>query len=240
MTNQIEDKPKNYFEILNAIDVSDKVEEKGNLSYLSWAWAWAELKKRHPTAKKQLFKNDKGWIYHTDGQTCWVEVSVTIEGVEECECLPIMDFKNKSIPLASVKSTDANTAIQRAYTKAIARHGLGLYIYAGEDLPEGKEKLEDKEQPKPKKNAFGLSPEGELANGDDMKQMFEEKAAKDFAQIKKELEGCETLTDLANVWKKWTKEINSFKKWDKSRYELLEECKNTMKDEFDDGLLTQY
>jgi len=137
----------NYFEELNSINVSDNVEKKNGLSYLSWAWAWTELKKRYPNAKKNVIKNDSGWLYHTDGKTCWVEVSVTINDIidesdkifntiEEVEYLPIMDYKNQAIPLANVKSTDVNTSIQRAITKAIARHGLGLYIYAGEDLPE--------------------------------------------------------------------------------------------------------
>ena len=77
-----------------------------------------------------------GAIHHTDGRTCWVETSVTIEGVTHTEYLPIMDSKNESIPADIVSSMDMNKAIQRSLTKAVARHGLGLYIYAGEDLPE--------------------------------------------------------------------------------------------------------
>lgn len=127
---------KNYFEILNAIDVSDKTESKNGLTYLSWAWAWGELKKRHPDATYKVYENAQEWNYFTDGRTCWVKVSVTVNGIEHIEQLPVMDFKNKSIPLERVTSFDVNKAIQRALTKAIARHGLGLYIYAGEDLPE--------------------------------------------------------------------------------------------------------
>lgn len=127
---------KNYFEILNGIDVSDKVEKKGGLSYLSWAWAWGELKKKHPEATYTIYENENGWNYHTDGSTAWVKTGVTVNGIEHIEYLPVMDFKNKSIPLGNVTSTDVNKTIQRSLTKAIARHGLGLYIYAGEDLPD--------------------------------------------------------------------------------------------------------
>ena len=124
------------FNTLNVINVKDHIEKKNGLSYLSWVWAWSEVKKRYPDASMYVYKNADGWIYHTDGRTCWVEVGVTIEGLECKEYLPVMDFKNKSIPLNAVTSYDVNKAIQRAATKAIARHGLGLYIYAGEDLPD--------------------------------------------------------------------------------------------------------
>lgn len=126
----------NYFEELNKIDVSEKIEKKNNLSYLSWAWAWGELKKRHPTASYTVYENADGWNYFTDGRTAWVKTGVTVDGLEHIEYLPVMDFRNKSIPLEQVTSFDVNKTIQRSLTKAVARHGLGLYIYAGEDLPE--------------------------------------------------------------------------------------------------------
>jgi hypothetical protein len=127
---------KNYFEELYGIDVNEKTEKKGNLTYLSWAWAWAEIKKKHPDANYTIYENKDGWNYHTDGKTAWVKTGVTVAGIEHIEYLPVMDFKNKSIPLSAVTSFDVNKTIQRALTKACARHGLGLYIYAGEDLPE--------------------------------------------------------------------------------------------------------
>jgi hypothetical protein len=131
----------NYFKELYAIDVSQKLEKKGGLSYLSWAWAWAELKKIHPDANYKVYENVDGFNYHTDGKTCWVKTSVTVKDVEHIEYLPVMDFKNKSIPLASVTSFDVNKTIQRSLTKAIGRHGLGLSVYAGEDLPEDHETI---------------------------------------------------------------------------------------------------
>lgn len=131
------DSKSNYFVELNSVNVSDKTEKKNGLTYLSWAWAWAEVKKRFPDAVYTVYENADGWCYHTDGKTCWVKTGVTVNGIEHIEYLPVMDFRNASIPAAKVTSFDVNKAIQRSLTKAVARHGLGLYIYAGEDLPEG-------------------------------------------------------------------------------------------------------
>ena len=126
----------NYFTELYGVNVNGHTEKKNNLTYLSWAWAWGEIKKRHPDATYTVYENADGWNYHTDGRTCWVKTGVTVNGIEHIEYLPVMDYKNKSIPVENVTSFDVNKAIQRSLTKACARHGLGLYIYAGEDLPE--------------------------------------------------------------------------------------------------------
>ena len=126
----------NAFETLNAINVNGKTEKKNGLTYLSWAWAWQEVKKAYPKATYTIYENADGWNYHTDGRTAWVKTGVTIDEIEHIEYLPVMDFRNNSIPLDKVTSFDVNKAIQRSLTKACARHGLGLYIYAGEDLPE--------------------------------------------------------------------------------------------------------
>lgn len=128
------------FEILNKVDVSRWVEKKNGLSYVSWANAWCEVKKRFPQAVYTIYERvhpEFGPInYFSDGHTCWVKTGVTIEGIEHIEELPVMDYKNRSILAENVTSFDVNKAIQRSLTKALARHGLGLYIYAGEDLPE--------------------------------------------------------------------------------------------------------
>lgn len=123
------------FETLNKINVNEHTEKKGRLTYLSWAWAWQVTKENFPDAQYTIYENQNGWNYFTDGKTCWVKTGVTINGLEHIEYLPVMDYKNQSIPYDSVTSMAVNTAIQRSLTKAIARHGLGLYIYAGEDLP---------------------------------------------------------------------------------------------------------
>lgn len=128
---------KNYFQTLNEINVNGKTEKKNGLTYLSWAWAWGEVKKLHPDATYTIYENEQGWNYHTDGRTAWVKTGVTVNGIEHIEYLPVMDHRNRSIALENINSFDVNKTIQRSLTKAVARHGLGLYIYAGEDLPEG-------------------------------------------------------------------------------------------------------
>lgn len=130
---------ESIFARLNDVNVNGHTEEKNGLTYLSWAWAWAEVKKLYPAATYTIYERETEFgpvNYFTDGKTCWVKTGVTIEGLEHIEDLPVMDFKNRSILLDNVTSMDVNKAIQRSLTKACARHGLGLYIYAGEDLPE--------------------------------------------------------------------------------------------------------
>lgn len=127
---------KSVFEDLNAIDCSEHIEKKNGLTYLSWAWAWQILKKHYPASTYTIYEDAMGRNFHTDGRTCWVKTGVCVEGIEHIEYLPVMDFRNASILLDKVTSFDVNKAIQRSLTKAVARHGLGLYIYAGEDLPD--------------------------------------------------------------------------------------------------------
>lgn len=153
------------FDVLNAVNVSDKTEKKNGLTYLSWPLAWGEFKKRYPDSYYTVYENPQGYNYFTDGRTCWVKTGVTLvdgdKSLELVEYLPVMDYKNKSISANAVTSYDVNKSIQRSLTKAIARHGLGLYIYAGEDLPEDEQpatKSKDKPQGKAGK-AKELRPE---------------------------------------------------------------------------------
>lgn len=143
------------FSTLNAINCNEHTEKKGNLTYLSWAWAWQIVKAHYPDASYTIYESPDGWNYFTDGRTCWVKTGVTIQGLEHIENLPVMDAKNQSIPLEAVRSTDVNKAIQRSLTKACARHGLGLYIYAGEDLPDSVDKpVAQPSQPTPQPPTF--------------------------------------------------------------------------------------
>lgn len=125
---------KNYFLELYEEDVSAYVEKKNGLNYVSWAYAWHGIKEKHPNAFYTIYENNDGWFYFTDGRTCWVKTGVTVDGLEHIEYLPVMDYRNKAIPLERVTSFDVNTAIQRSLTKACARHGYGLKVYAGEDV----------------------------------------------------------------------------------------------------------
>ncbi len=161
---------KNRFLMLSTIDCKDHIEiikQKNKdgtikeLSYLSWAWAWMEFKKIFPKSYYTVYENPEGNIYYTDGKTCWVKTGVTLVDddpddpfeQELIERLYIMDYKNDSIPLERVTSKDVNTTIQRSITKAIARHGLGTYIYAGEDIPMETDEMKEKRLEEEKKKA---------------------------------------------------------------------------------------
>ncbi len=142
---------KNYFEELNAIDLKEKIKQKNGLTYLSWSSAWGAIKKIHPDATfevREMIIDDRGnkRFWFDDGRTGWVEVSVTINGIEITESLAIMDFRNKAIPADTITSVDANKAMKRCLVKACALHGLGLYIYEGEDLPEEVSDIIDKQK----------------------------------------------------------------------------------------------
>lgn len=130
-------KKASVFDTLVSINCNEQAEKKNGLTYLSWAWAWRKVKENFPDATYTIYENENGRPYFDDGRTCWVKTGVTIEGLEHIEYLPILDAgAHNSLPLNRVTSWDMNKAIQRSLTKACARHGLGLYIYAGEDLPD--------------------------------------------------------------------------------------------------------
>ena len=146
-----------HFEILNAIDVNDKTEKKSNgsveLTYLSWAWAWQELKKKFPEATYEIEKFENNLPYVYDEQTGYmVFTKVTIENITHEMWLPVMDGANKAMKsqpytyktkfgektVEAATMFDINKTIMRCLTKNLAMFGLGIYIYAGEDLPEDK------------------------------------------------------------------------------------------------------
>ena len=121
------------------INVNEHTEKKNGLTYLSWAWAWAEVLKHDPEATWEAveFPSADGTLspcMYVGNQTAMVKTSVTIKGKTRTCLLPVMDHRNKAIPQPDAFAI--NTAIMRCMTKAISMHGLGLYIYAGEDLPE--------------------------------------------------------------------------------------------------------
>jgi hypothetical protein len=126
---------KNAADLLK-VNVNDHTEKKNNLTYLSWAWAWAEVLKadHQATFKVEMFQESP---LMPVGDTFMVWVTVTIFGKPVTCMLPVLDYRNKCIPAPT--AFDVNTSIMRCLTKAIAMHGLGLYIYAGEDLPEADE-----------------------------------------------------------------------------------------------------
>jgi hypothetical protein len=179
-----EEKKLNYFEQLNNINVQDKIEKKNGLSYLSWAWAWQEIKKRHPSIKYEVVKNESGLPFFKSEEGYMVYTKVTIDDIIHEMWLPVMDGANKAMKsdpytykvqkkewstkynkyirskdskgnylfeekqVEAATMFDINTAIMRCLVKNVAMHGLGLYIYAGEDIPsaEKDDTLEEERQ----------------------------------------------------------------------------------------------
>lgn len=121
-----------HLELLSK-NVNEHIEKKGNLAYLSWSWAWSEALKADEKAYFEV-KMFGDLPYCSIGQTCMVWVTVTLFGKPLMCQLPVMDNRNKAI--ANPDAFAVNTAIMRCLAKAVALHGLGLYVYAGEDLPE--------------------------------------------------------------------------------------------------------
>jgi len=146
--------PNMKFAELRKINVTEKVEKKNGLSYLSWAWAVDTLLQHDPMATWE-YKPHQMW-----GDTVMVFCEVNAFGVSRTAQLPVMDHRNKAI--SEPDAFQVNTAMQRCLAKAISLHGIGLYIYAGEDLPE-----EAKEDP-----TDHLKIVSEAENMEDLKQAF--------------------------------------------------------------------
>lgn len=124
---------ENYFTKLQKVEC--EVEKKNGLNYISWSDGWAELKKIHPEATYRKVKNGETYLFRS--WTWWsVECEVTVWEITHCSDLAITDFKNQEIKYESIKSTDIQNTLQRAFAKAIAMHWIGLYVYRGEDFPE--------------------------------------------------------------------------------------------------------
>lgn len=146
-------KKQNVFEALSSINVNEKTEKKDNLTYLSWAWAWQEFQKVCPDATYKILKNENGLPYFGDESGAMVYTQVTVNDITHEMWLPVMDGKNKAMKtkpytyqtkfgektVQAYDMFDVNKAIMRCLTKNLAMFGLGIYIYAGEDLPDGYE-----------------------------------------------------------------------------------------------------
>ena len=123
----------NYFATLNAINVNEHIEKKGGFSYLSWPFAVAQLRLADPTATWEV-RRFNGLPFLATEAGVFVEVAVTVQGITLSQIHPVLDGRNR--PLLAPTAFDINSSLMRCLVKAIALHGLGLYIYAGEDLPQ--------------------------------------------------------------------------------------------------------
>jgi len=174
---------------LSSFDVSEEVKKKGKFDYLSWTWAWAYVKQHYPhaTFEKHIFRDNQDnplpFMRDVKGHT-YVAVTVTIEGIAHTEIHYVMDHKNQSV--AHPDGSQVNKALQRCLVKAIAFHGLGINVYAGEDLPLSESESDAGEQ-------------------DDAKEII----ISTFAAAK-------TVDEIDNVWKANASVINSLSKQRKS------------------------
>ena len=194
------------WETLSKIDVSDHTEEKNGLTYLSWAWAWGIVKKHYPKATftKNLYSsanNDCTLPYMIDpAGYAFVSVTVDVGGESQTEVLPVLNHANKAV--SQPDSFQVNTALQRCLTKCLAFHGLGHYIYAGEDLPEGVEqKVTIESSNGEKKDVEGLSLVAEVFN------TF--------------IPECKTVEELRGFWGINKQAIDILKKGDKPLFDTV-------------------
>ena len=184
------------------INVNDHTEKKNGLTYLSWAWAWAEVLKADPKANFKVEMFD-GTPLMSVGNSFMVWVTVTMFDKPMTCMLPVLDFRNKPIPTPN--SFDVNTSIMRCLVKAIAMHGLGLYIYAGEDLPETDETRGEVKEVTPvaKMKHVAVQP-AEWDNSDASRNAFAEMMIK-FTST------CSTVAELSSYWASNKLQLDSLK-----------------------------
>ena len=208
---------KSVFENLFEVNVNDHVEKKKDLSYLSWPYAWAEVKKRYPKANYKIHQfGEKQLPYVFDeGIGFMVFTSVTIEDVTHSMWLPVMDSSNKAqkkegytydtrfkkdISVEPATMFDINKAIMRCLVKNLAMFGLGLYIYSGEDLPEVEvEKINAKDAMILKNVVMGLDNADKLYSA--LLQKYNVKSFKELTQ-KQRTDILEGLAEMSNQKKK--------------------------------------
>lgn len=204
----------NVFNELNKVNVNEHVEKKitgkTSLSYLSWTYAWAEVKKRYPNATYEVVKFENGLPYSYDPETGYmVYTKVTIDGITHEMWLPVLDSHNdamlakpyevktkyNSYTVAKCTMFDVNKTIMRCLTKNLAMFGLGLYIYSGEDLPEGESSTDKADDPELVKQITVLESwinDGDVLTGEALRKAKWYIEQKDLDGIKRTIEWCRT------------------------------------------------
>jgi len=200
------------------INVNEHIEKKNGLSYLSWAWAWAEVIRLDPDASYEVHMFD-GKPYQDVNGTGMVWVTVEMFKRRRSCWLPVMDFRNK--PIMNPDAFQVNSALMRCLVKTIAMHGLAMYIYAGEDLPQEDAKVPD----------IRLDPEEvqemneEIAKNDASRELFAEGMMK-FTYI------CEDLASLNSYWKANQSQLDALKVSHPDLYKSVLEKFKTVKTKF--------
>ena len=203
--NSIKERLMSPLDLLK-INVNDHTEKKNGLTYLSWAWAWAEALKADPKATFKVEMFD-GTPLMPVGGSFMVWVTVTMFDKPMTCMLPVLDYRNK--PIATPNSFDVNTSIMRCLVKAIAMHGLGLYIYAGEDTPPDEVKAEEPEKKIVKIETPTAIAEVEVDTAN--MQLFADSMIQ-FVGI------CENEDALKSYWKANHPQLETLKAFDKTLY----------------------
>jgi hypothetical protein len=215
------------------INVNDHTEKKNGLTYLSWAWAWQEALKADQTATFDVQTFD-GKPYMDVNGTGMVWVTVTLFGQPRTCMLPVMDYKNK--PILNPDAFAVNTAIMRCMTKALALHGLGIYIYAGDDLPQSDapttmgELTKQEDAPKYEKIVAKTAPKADptLDNSDASRQLFAEGMVEYTTH-------CTTVAGLNSYWKSNQLQLDSLKVTHPDLYEVVLKKFQELKKSFSNG-----
>lgn len=172
---------KTLFNQLNSLNVNDHVEKKQGLSYLAWSYAHQELMKVDPNYEVKVHEfphpevsNEQYFVpYLASPEGYSVTVSVTIKGLTKTETLPVLDFKNKSVPYKSADMFQINKTYKRCMVKAAALHGVGLYLYHGEDAPDDTENLRNELANEIQKFTDLLISQGKEITPDEVKEKFQ-------------------------------------------------------------------
>jgi len=205
------------------INVNEHTEKKNGLTYLSWAWAWREALKADQSATFDV-QTFEGKPYMDVNGTGMVWVTVTMFGQPRTCMLPVMDYKNK--PILNPDAFAVNTAIMRCMTKALALHGLGIYIYSGDDLPED----ESKEAPTPVATApkpivrtttKSVQPK-EWDDSDASRKLFADGMIEWTSH-------CTTVAGLNSYWKSNELQLDSLKETHPPLYEGVLKCFKELK-----------
>lgn len=196
---------KSVYETLSKIDVAPKLEKKGKLDYLSWAMAWGMVKQAYPDANYKItefpeyIQTKAGWVatgrdvdYRQTSAGTEVEAVVKIDGQEYSSKLFVMDFKNK--PILNPNYFDINKTQQRALVKALAIAGLGLSVYAGEDLP-----IADSEKPAKSKQTTTVQSAQAANNLRNYQVNYKGQMVPMYIVVKHASEGNQEAKDFANT-----------------------------------------
>jgi hypothetical protein len=203
------------------LSVKDHTEKKNGLSYLSWAWAWTEALKADHTANFEVKMFDGGESpYMVVNGTGMVWVTVTMFGKPMTCFLPIMDHRNK--PIQQPDAFQVNTSLMRCMTKALALHGIGLYIYAGEDLPE-------QDEAKPEVKAVKTAEAKARDDQDDANIALFGQSMIDFVGI------CKSVPDLMSYWKANQEQIERLQANNAALYEKVVHVFKTARAELPKG-----